>query len=75
MLLLLMLNTPIDVITYDYVASDAELLSEKEARMQEIMEIALTEEFAGTPPDFVMKVTQHINTTYGGYCPIFSVSA
>ncbi|KAI9880419.1 MAG: hypothetical protein M1830_003459 [Pleopsidium flavum] len=71
MLLLLMLDIPFDAIAYDYVASEAELLSEKEARMQEIVEIGLTEEFAWTPPDFVMKVTQHINTQYGGLLSYF----
>lgn len=70
-LTLLMLNTPIDAITHDYMASEAELLPEKAPRMEEITEMGLTEEFAGTPPEFVNKITQHIATAYGGIIPYF----
>lgn len=71
LLLLLMLAVPLDAITHDYVASEAELCSDKEARMQEISALGLTEEFAGTPPDFVTQISQHIDRTYEGLQPYF----
>lgn len=66
MLFLLILDIPLDAITYDYIASEAELGSEKEARMQELTEFGLSEEFARTPPDFVTQISQHIDTRYEG---------
>lgn len=65
MLLLLLLGTPLNAISADYLASERELLPEKESRMLEISEIGLGEDFAGCPPDFVAQVSDHINETYG----------
>lgn len=65
-LLLLMFDIPLDAITSDYMASEAELRSDKAARMQEIAELGLSEEFAGTPSDFVTQISQHLNNRYDG---------
>ena len=69
LLLLLMLDIPVNAVTHDYLLSEAKLRSEKEARMHEIRELGLTEEFAGTPPDFVLQINQHIDDEYGGLLP------
>ena len=68
-LLLLMLGIPLDAITNDYVASEAELRSDKEARMREINELGLSEEFAGTPSDFVSQISRHVEDRYEGLVP------
>lgn len=52
-------------IANDYVRSEQELLMEKEERLQEILRIGLSEDFAACPEDFVKKVTQHIQESYG----------
>lgn len=65
MLLLLLLDTPLQAISADYLASERELLPEKESRMVEISEVGLGEEFAGCPPAFVAELRNHINETYG----------
>jgi protein-tyrosine phosphatase len=64
--LLFLLNIPIEAITYDYTMSEKELLPEREARMVEIREIGLTEEFAGTPKEWIPKMKEHLDTKYGG---------
>jgi protein-tyrosine phosphatase len=66
MLVLLLVSAPVDAISQDYVKSESDLLPEKEERMKEISSIGLSEEFAGCPPDFVEKVTAHIEHKYGG---------
>jgi len=68
-LVLLLLGAPADAIKHDYVLSESELLPEKEARMQEIKEIDLGEEFAGCPLDWTEKVQEHIEERYGGIQP------
>lgn len=65
MLVLLLLDVPIDPIKADYLASERELESEKKARMKEIEEIGLNEEFAGCPTAFVDEIVQHIDMKYG----------
>lgn len=65
MLLLLLLNTPLQVISADYLASERELLPEKDSRMAELRAVGLSEEFAGCPPAFVAELCDHINETYG----------
>src|ERR1700694_5331129 len=42
-LVLLLLEVPLESITYDYCLSESELLPEKESRLREIEEIGLTE--------------------------------
>lgn len=49
LLILLLLEVPLDAISADYMASERELESEKQERMKEITEIGLGEEFAGCP--------------------------
>ena len=66
MLVLVLLGIPLSVISADYVVSERELESEKEARMKEIMAVGLGEEFAGCPPHFAEEMVGHLNETYGG---------
>ncbi len=66
MLVLLLLEIPLDSISADYLASERELESEKVARMKEITEIGLGEEFAGCPAGFAGEVQGHIKEKYGG---------
>lgn len=65
-LLLLLLEVPIEAITYDYCMSEAELMPERESRMVEIREIGLSEEFAGTPKAWIPKMKEHLDEKYGG---------
>lgn len=65
MLLLLLLDVTVEAIRADYMASERELESEKEARMKEITAIGLSEEFAGCPKGFVEEMVRHINEKYG----------
>ena len=66
-----MLNIPRGTIAYDYVALEAELRSDRKARMQDLKVLGLGEEFAGTPSDFVTQISQHINNKYEGLLPYF----
>lgn len=66
LLILLLLDVPLDAISADYMASVRELESEKEARMKEIREIGLGEEFSGCPAGFVEAMLGHIKEVYGG---------
>ena len=65
MLLLLLLEVPLDVISADYVASERYLLPEKEARMEEISEMGLSEDFAGCPSNYAAEIFEHVKKTYG----------
>jgi len=65
-LLLLMLEIPVNAISEDYTLSEPELLPEKESRLQEIREINLSDDFAGCPVGFVEQMERHIQHTYGG---------
>lgn len=65
-LLLLMLNTPLDAITHDYVMSEKELEPERESRLKEIRSIGLTEDFAGCPRDWIQCMDRHLEEKYGG---------
>jgi protein tyrosine/serine phosphatase len=70
-LILFLLDVPIHAISNDYIASEAELLPEKESRMKEIKSIGLTEDFAGCPKDWIEKMDKHLNEKYCGiekYC-------
>ena len=64
MLLLLLLNTPLQAISADYLASERELLPEMESRMVEISEVGLSDDFAGCPAAFVADLSDHINKNY-----------
>ena len=65
-LLLLLLNTPLRAISADYRASENELESEKQSRMEEIRRIGLGEEFAACPTGFVQEIADHLQHVYGG---------
>ncbi|KAH6688233.1 tyrosine/serine protein phosphatase-like protein [Leptodontidium sp. MPI-SDFR-AT-0119] len=65
-LLLLILKVPLDAIGHDYVMSERELDSEKEARMVEIRSIGLSEEFATCPAEWVGCMERHLRERYGG---------
>lgn len=65
-LLLLLLDVPVDAVTYDYTLSEAGLLPEKEERMVEIREIGLTEEFASAPREWIMRMHEYLGEKYGG---------
>jgi len=72
-LILFLLDIPIPAISGDYVASEEELLPEKESRMKEIKSIGLTEDFAGCPKDWIEKMDEHLREKYGGvekYCDV-----
>lgn len=65
-LLLLLLDVPVDAVTYDYTLSEAGLLPEREEKMVEIREIGLTEEFASAPREWIVKMHEYLGEKYGG---------
>ena len=65
-LLLLVLNVPLGAISADYVASEDELKSERESRMEEIRRVGLGEEFATCPAGFAQEIAGHLQDVYGG---------
>lgn len=65
-LILLLLDMPLEAITYDYCQSEPELLPEQESRLQEIREIGLTEDFAKTPKNWIPELHQYLEQKYGG---------
>jgi protein-tyrosine phosphatase len=65
-LILLLLDMPLEAITYDYCLSESELLSEQESRLQEIREIGLTDDFAKTPRNWIPELHQYLEQKYGG---------
>lgn len=66
LLLLLLCGVDIEAINHDYLQSESELESEREARMEEIASIGLDESFAGCPVDFCDQIRQHLDSRYGG---------
>ena len=65
-LLLLLLGVPVGAISLDYMASENELESERESRMEEIRRLGMGEEFAACPAGFVQEMADHLQHTYGG---------
>jgi protein-tyrosine phosphatase len=65
-LILLLLDVPLDAITYDYCLSESELLPEQKSRLREIKEIGLTEEFANAPRNWIPELHRHLKWKYGG---------
>ena len=65
-LILLLLNVPLEAISADYTASENELESQKEPRMEEIRGMGLGEEFAACPAGFVQEIAEHLQDVYGG---------
>lgn len=77
-LLLLLLQVPLEAISADYMASERELATEKDSRMKEIRGVGLGEEFAGCPEGFVQDIASHINDAYGdlnGYLKRIGIDA
>ena len=76
-LLLLLLEIPLQVISADYVASERYLFLDKEARTKELKAMGLTEEFTNCPETFVTEMYDHITKKYGsfrGYLHVIGVS-
>lgn len=64
MLLLLLMDVELNVISKDYVSSEGFLAVEFEARMVELREIGLGEDFAGCPQGFVEEVHSYLIGEY-----------
>ncbi|KAL9057517.1 MAG: hypothetical protein Q9206_002307 [Seirophora lacunosa] len=64
-MLLLILDIPLDAISADYQASESELVTEKETRIQELRVMGLSADFADCSPNWVVDVHKHIIETYG----------
>lgn len=65
-LILFILEIPIEAISHDYLMSEEKLLPERESRLKEIHEIGLSDDFAGCPVDFIEKIYEYLQNTYGG---------
>lgn len=65
LLLLVILNIPLDIIAVDYMASEGELLPERGDRIQELRAMGLSDDFANCPPNWVADVYHHITCNYG----------
>ena len=65
-LVLMILGVPLDAIDYDYMLSGPELVPEMPARLKEIREIGLTDEFGDVSPDMIKKTAAHLSDSYGG---------
>lgn len=55
-----------DAIDFDYRLSDEALKPERDSRLAEIREIGLTDEFGDTAEDLVQRVSDHLDSKYGG---------
>lgn len=66
LLLLLLLATPLDTISADYVKSEAELEPELEYLMKEITQIGLDDEYAKCPSGFAEAVRGYLDSKHGG---------
>ena len=64
LLLLLMLGVPLDVIDVDYGASQGNLISEREARVDELRAMGLSDDFAICPTGWVWDVHNYLTSTY-----------
>lgn len=75
-LILLLMKVDILTISADYLASERLLEVGKEARLREIRQIGLGDEFAGCPQDFVDEIRGHLDEKYdsiGNYLNICKV--
>lgn len=66
LLVLLVCGVDLSAITADYVESESALEPEKAERMKEIASIGLDETFAQCPPEFCLKISEYLDTKYGG---------
>lgn len=76
LLLLLILEIPLDVILVDYMASEGQLASERGLRLRELKAMGLSDDFADCPPNWVVDVDEHIRRSYGsvhGYLDLIGV--
>lgn len=62
----MILGIPASAIEYDYWLSDDELIPEREERVAEIKQIGLTEDWADTAKDMIVRILWHLNEEYGG---------
>lgn len=65
-LVLMVLGVSVEAIDYDYRLSDEALAPEREARLREIREIGLTDDFGSTAEGLIEDTAQHLETEYGG---------
>jgi len=65
-LMLLLLEVPVQAIAADYVASERELEVEMEERTADIMKVGLGRDFAGCPRGFVEAVVSELDSKYDG---------
>ena len=65
-LILMALNVPTPAIEHDYFLTDAALAPERDARLAEIREIGLTDDWAGTAEDMISGIEKHLYQKYGG---------
>lgn len=66
MLVLMILGVPEEAIEYDYALSEAGLVAEREARLEEIRELGLSDEFGGVARDMIARTREHLDGKYGG---------
>ncbi|KAL9131852.1 MAG: hypothetical protein Q9217_000298 [Psora testacea] len=66
LLVLLLLEVPVEAIAADYVASEGALEPEKGERLNEIGRIGLGEEFTGCPVGFVEEIKRYIDEKHDG---------
>lgn len=65
LLILMLLHVDTSAIDSDYMRTQQELVSEREARIVEIRSIGMPDSFADCDPEWVSSVTAHINEKYG----------
>lgn len=65
MLVLLVLDVPVDAIEYDYDLTEGKLEVEKEPRLAEIREMGLPDSFGSIAPNFVPQIASHLEEKYG----------
>jgi protein-tyrosine phosphatase len=65
-LMLLLLEVPVQAIATDYVASERELEVELEERTADMRKVGLGRDFAGCPSGFVEAVVSELDSKYGG---------
>lgn len=65
-LMLLLLEVPVQAIAADYVASERELKVEMEERIADMSKVGLGRDFAGCPRGFVEAVVNQLDSKYGG---------
>ena len=66
LLMLLLLEVPLQAIAADYVASERELEVEMEERIADMSKVGLGRDFAGCPRSFVEAVVDQLDSKYGG---------